>query len=288
MNLSSISVKAVATSLLLVSTTGLAFANHHKSAHHNVVANYKGEPNYKAEPIPCPPPKMLLGGFYVGAGVGYDSYRTRINTGVFASDMDSVFGLATSHTNSATGWLGNLFIGYGQYFNDLYYLGAEVFGTYSGAQGSQSTTVQAVDFGVGDFSDNILKIRSRVNANWGWGISVLPGMKLADTLLAYVRLGYSWVNLEGKANGNIDGFPIFSRSNNNTGGGFNYGVGMESLVYENWSLRGDFNHTDYTSFNSGRRNSGVFFASSSSVAAGRGSFDPSDNQFVLSVIYHIV
>lgn len=280
MNLSSIAVKVAATSLLLVSTTGLAFAKHHKPV--TQVESYKGE-NYKAEPIPCPPPRMLMSGFYLGAGVGYDSYRTRIYTSSFVSTPDEIFGLATSHSNAANGWVGSLFVGYGQYFNDLYYLGGEVFGSYSGAQGSQSATIQEVD--VVAQTNDFLRLHSRFDANWGWGVALLPGLKLADTLLAYVRLGYNWVDLDGKGNGNFNGIPVFSRSGDQTAGGFNYGVGMESLVCENWSLRGEFTHTDYNSFSTGRR---VVFAADGLLAfGGRSSFDPSDNQFMLSAIYHI-
>jgi len=279
MNLSSISIKAIATSLLLVSTTGLAFAKHHKVVRHTEVESYKGEANYKAEAIPCPSPKMLMSGFYVGAGVGYDSYRTRIASSVSSSEEQTnvTSSLSASHSNAANGWAGSLFVGYGQYFNDAYYLGAEAFGSFSGAQGSHNINLQQTI----DVTNNEVKLRSRLEANWGWGVALLPGLKLADTLLAYVRLGYNWANLEGKVTGNINNLSLVSKSADETVGGFAYGVGMESLVHENWSLRGEFTHTDYNSLNTKSH------VTEDTLIAGRTKFDPSDNQFMLSVIYHI-
>ncbi len=253
MNLSSISVKVVATSLLLASTTGLAFAKHHK--HQPAPANYKAE-NYKAEVPPCPPPRMLMDGFYLGAQVGYDSYRlNRSGHGTIIEGGTIVDEIATSSKLSATGWVGGLFIGYGKYFSDLYYLGAEAFGGYSGAQGNESVTF------------NLSRFRAETTARGTYGVSLLPGLKITDTLLGYVRLGYNWVNFQSQLNVRFHGLPVFSRSRNNTSGGFNYGVGMEALVYENWSARTEFTHTNYNSNNE--------FG------------NPADNQFMLSAIYHI-
>lgn len=251
MNFSSTSVKLLAASLILASTTGLAFAK-----------NYKGEANYKGEmAVPCPAPVTLKDGFYLGGQVGYDSYRVRHNVDVTAPAV-----LTANPVLNATGWVGGLFLGYGQYFNDLYYLAGELFGNYSGADTSYSINTPAVNY------------TAKYEARGTWGLAVLPGIKLNDTSLAYVRLGYNWTSLKGKASAvNVDTAGTVSASNTKTRSGFNWGFGLETLVYENWSVRTEYNHTYLNSHSNSFGNA---------VATGTSKFSPSDNQVMVGLLYH--
>jgi len=238
MKFSSFTVKAIAVSLLLASSTGLALAG----------ANYKGERNFKAE-VPCPTPPVLRDGLYVGVQGGYDSYRVREDFGL------SAFGASVDPSISASGGVGGLFLGYGMDLSDMFYLGAEVFGNYSGAESDFKATFS----GLGT-------LHSKTEARGAWGVSILPGLRLNPALLAYVRLGYNWSSLKVEASGSG-----FSSSKTNTSGGFNYGFGMESLIVDNWSVRAEFSHTDYSS-------------SSSNFV----HFKPADNQFMAGIVYHVV
>lgn len=204
--------------------------------------NFKGE-NYKGEPA-CPPPIMLKDGFYLGAEVGYDSYRTRENA---SGTIDGVV-ISSNPVTNPTGWVGGLFAGYGQYM-DNFYLAGEIFTTDTGAQTSH----------------NVNTYNSKITANWGYGLSLLPGYRLNNTSLFYVRLGYNWIRLKAQ-----ESTSLVATSTTNTSNGFNYGVGIETLVYENWSVRGEYTHTNYSSF---------------TTAMGT-SVSPSDNQFLLGVLYH--
>ena len=241
MKLSSVSVKILATSLLIASTTGLVFAN-----------GYKGEANYKGEamPAPCPPPQMLKDGFYLGAQVGYDSYRVRqsVNT-----PLDST--LVTNPAIAINGWTGGLFLGYGQYLSSLFYLGGEIFGNVNGA--SQTYSI----------SDASGSYSSKFETNGSYGLALLPGLKLNDSSLGYLRLGWKWANL--KAQETLGG-GAFASSKSNTSNGFNFGVGIDTLLVDNWSVRGDFSHTWFNSFTSS-------FGT---------KFNPSDNLFMLGLEYH--
>lgn len=246
MKRSSISTKVITASCLFVATTGVVFARHY-ATYHEYINNYKGEANYKAEPdvVPCPEPNVLRDGLYLGAQAGYDSYRVYQNT---------AFPGASGHaTSNATGWVGGLFAGYGQTFQHLYYVAGEVFGNYSGAQVGNLTNIA----GPNHYSANF-------TARGSFGLAVLPGLKLNDTLLAYVRLGYSWAQLKSREN---TAFSSDSRSS--TSNGFAYGLGMESYVYCNWSARAEFIHTNYNSYSTALAN-----------------FQPSDNQYLLGVLYH--
>lgn len=242
------SLSILAATLLLGSTA--------VSAH----ANYKGDLKGERMPEPCPPIKVLKDGFYVGAQAGYDVYGIRDTINVVDPIDGDVF--TANPTAFANGAIGGLFGGYGMYFQNLYYLGLEIYGNYSGA--SQSFTSTYVPVGLVGNS-----IYTKFNARGSYGISVLPGIKLNDSTLAYVRLGYNRVNLKGTGTLNFDG-TIISGSSSNWTGGFNYGIGLESVVWDNFSVRGEFNYTSYSSF--------------TTVAGNK--FSPANGTFMVGLVYH--
>ena len=227
LRLSAISVGVLAASVLLSTS---AFA-----------ANYKGDVGYKGE-APCPAPEKLMSGFYLGGQVGYDSYRVRRSGGPI---------VANPALNS-TGFVGGLFAGYGQYFSDYYYLGGEVLGNYSGAQTSYT------------MNNNY---NFTTNTYGTWGLALLPGLKLNNTSLVYVRLGYNWSRIKVQESLVT---PAVSSSKSTWSGGFAYGLGLESLITQNWSMRTEFSHTNNNSF---------------STSAGT-NVTPSDNQFMVGLVYH--
>jgi opacity protein-like surface antigen len=246
--LSSICLAVITSALLLTSTAGFA-------------TNYKGEASYKGEamPAPCPQPLYLKDGFYVGVNALYDSYRTRVTR----SNVLGTTSSSSTNVIASNGWGGGAFAGYGMYFNNLYYLAGEIFVDGSSASQSVSTTIST--------PGTIENFNAKASANASWGISVLPGLKLNDSTLGYIRLGYEGARLRGQqfANTNTGGGLSTYGSNSKWLSGFNYGVGMETAVYQNVSVRGEFNHTGYGSTN-----------------AGGASFNPSDNQYTLGLIYH--
>lgn len=244
MKLSTIS--SLTAAAILATVSGTAIASH-------AMNNYKGD--YKNEAT-CPMPPMLQDGFYVGAQAGYDSYRVRQSIADVDAGSFSVIG-------NSTGWMGGLFVGYGQYFNNLYYLAGEILGNYNG---SNDTTMAMVD-NDGDV------LTQKFEANGTWGISLLPGLKLNDTSLGYLRLGYNWTNFKASATVADAGAATASGSKSNTEGGWDFGLGIETLVYQNWSIRTEYNHVWYNSFS--------FDAGGVSQ-----TFNPSDNQFTLGVLYH--
>ncbi|MBV8803027.1 MAG: porin family protein [Gammaproteobacteria bacterium] len=229
---------------------------------------YKGE-NYKGEAMaPCPQPLTLNGGFYLGADVGYDMYQAKHDFTVTAPG-GAVF--TTDPTISASGWAGGLFAGYGMYFNDAWYLGAEVFGAWSGASVNHTTSYAPVG-GVTTTSNT-----AKFDSNGNVGVDVIPGMKLNPATLAYVRLGYNWADLEAQDNVVIAGAPAGSSNNNSDWqGGFHWGVGIESAFYENWSVRAEYTYTSFDNLN----NSTATYSSTFK--------NPSDNQFMVGLLYHFV
>lgn len=250
------STKLLALSLLTASTVSFAHG------HHN---NFKGETNFK-DAVPCPVPATLMGGFYVGAQAGYDSYRVRESfTNNFGTTGTSIVSNSGTQVHNATGWLGGLFLGYGEYFSNSYYLGGEIFGNFSGAEVARHfTSTETVG---GDFANAY----SNVEVDGNYGLSIIPGYKINDTTLGYVRLGWNWARVKGTGSANgVENGAAFSYSNGSstrTNNGFAWGLGMETKLVDNWSLRTEYNHTYFNN---------------------RNNFDASDNQYSVGVLYHFV
>lgn len=231
MNRSSFTIKALTAALILASSTGLAMAKGYKG-------DYKGE-------APCP---MLKSGWYLGAQGGYDMWRVRNSSATTAT-------VTTQPALAANGWEGGLFLGYGMMMNDWFYLGGEIFGAYSSAESNFSTAETST-------------YTNKFEANSSYGLGLLPGAKLTDSTLTFVRLGWNWANVKTK-----ETFTGAANNNNSeTVNGFVFGIGMETLVMDDWSLRGEFDHTFYSDYNTG----GTYNT----------TVNPSDNQFSLGLIYH--
>jgi outer membrane immunogenic protein len=264
--LSTITLAVIASTLLLASASASA-------------GNYKGD--YKGEampaPAPCPQPLMLRDGFYLGAQVGYDAYRVRASGGYAfpALGASAPGSFASNPVIAENGFAGGIFGGYGMYWSNWYYLGAEVFvngSAASQAQNFSTTTVGAVTTTSRGFYN-------KVSTGMSWGISVLPGIKVNDSTLTYIRLGYNQAKIRGQSafgfssTTNATGVATVSTVNANKNqwqGGFNYGLGIETAVYPNVSVRSEYSHTGYNSFSD----------------ANGTSYSPSDNQMMVSLIYH--
>jgi len=242
--------------VVLSSTSGFAATKH--------PVNYKDE-SFKDQKVVAPvavavvpvATHQLKDGFYLGAQLGYDSYRAR-------ESVSAVSGVNQINANpaiTAAGFEGGLFAGYGAYF-DRFYLGAELSGDISKADASYHATATTAAV--------TANYNSRFKVKNNYGLSVIPGVKLSDTSLFYVRLGYDRANIQTSESYSATGGSAVSSTQTQWKNGFKYGLGMESLVSENVSVRGEFNHVNYNSFNTrlGTRVS------------------PANNQMTIGLSYH--
>jgi opacity protein-like surface antigen len=273
------------TTLLLALTTTSFAANYKKGSAPEAspaapTGNYKGvaasqtSRSYKGEiavkkPVPTPAPIKAAGpalvpivlkeGPYFGAAAGYDSYKIQQLT-----QLVGTTNITFNPAINATGLIGGIMGGYGHYFNNALYLGLEAFLNIS--QAYQSTNLS-----VSDTTDDI-SYNAKFFATTGYGASLLPGIKLSDSALVYVRLGYQVARLRGQENLQEAISGLITVSNTSSwSGGISYGLGFEEAMVENFSLRGEYIHTDYRSF---QGTSGT-------------QYSPSNNQFLLALIYHI-
>lgn len=206
---------------------------------------------------PCPPVLTLKDGLYFGAAAGYDSYR-------IADELDVAInprGLSLDPRLDVSGAVGGAFIGLGHYFQSFYntYFALELFGNGSAAKSDYELFFLPSQF----FETNI-----QVKSNYGIGL--LPGIKLNNATLFYLRVGYNWTNIDVKERVVINGVRVAYSKEAVTSSGLNYGLGVEAAFYQNWSIRTEYTHTDYSGFDT---------SIETDIA-------PADNQFMLGLIYH--
>jgi len=218
---------------------------------------------------------MLRDGPYVGIAGGVDSYRIR-------QELNQTFpDIAITQSNpalSAVGLVGGIYGGYGKYFRNLYYLGGEVFANTTGASTSYTMNVNQLVGVPGAWHTQV-----RVNSNFG--ISLLPGIKTSDTTLLYLRLGFSRLSIHTNESEDFPLLAIGSSSRTNWTSGIAYGIGMETAIYGNWSLRGEYTHTEYKSITA----PDIALATETPGTVVKGSlFFPSNNQYMLGISYHFM
>ena len=225
--------------------------------------NYKGEYNYKSE-VPTEPvsgcwsEKVLNGGFYLGGGVSYDVYKFRQNTSAVSDEGVSA---SINPPINAKGWNGELFAGFGAYLQSLY-LGAEIMANDSNVDANYSFTA-ADDEGTTSYNVN-------TKARYSYGVGLIPGVRVNDAALLYGRVGYIRTSLRTTESATA---PTGSENITKTkwGNGFNYGLGIETAVARNVSIRAEYTYTSYNTM-------------TSSVAT---KFTPSNNEFVFGLIYNV-
>ncbi|MES2217219.1 MAG: outer membrane beta-barrel protein [Pseudomonadota bacterium] len=226
--------------------------------------------DYANNVVTCPRGLFLEDGFYMGAQLGYDSFKLRAASSFELAPiaLAPVGSFGSSVVISENGLAGGIFAGFGMYLNERFYLGGEVFMNNSGASQSQNFTVNTSDLAgtVGSYT--------KVSAGPSWGISLLPGWKVNNKSRVYVRFGYNQAYLRSQSNYAVTSGGIVTSGASailsQWQGGFNYGLGIETAVYPNVSIRTEYSHTGYESF-----------------ADGNGTINsPSDNQLMVSLIYH--
>lgn len=226
----------------------------------NYKENYKGE----AMPVPCPPHVMLNGGFYFGAQGGYDSYRITGDTGTIF-DVTNDVAVSTDPDIASNGAAVGVFVGYGYYFDKYWrtYLALEAYANASSADTDGEITATTAN-GFNEFE-------TRFKGEYNVGISVLPGIKLNSNTLLYVRLGYNWAQVSTPEDYFADGVLIYNANATEELGGFQYGLGIEGAFDRNWSVRLEYNHTDFNNYTTDLGT----------------DIKAADNQFMLALVYHI-
>lgn len=201
----------------------------------------------------CPPKPTLLTGSYIGVQAGYGSYR--VNNSINSPGGTT---LTSNYPGLASNWTAGALIGYGRTIGSLFYLGGEIFINANNFQ---------QDFSVSSGAGPTVYTNQTLNGPTA-GFGLLPGIRFTESTLTFVRLG--WNRTIFKTNETITGSDNGGVSNARSG--FVFGVGLETLITTNYSVRGEFDHTYYNQYNT--------YAVYNTVV------NPSSNQFMVSFIYH--
>jgi len=170
-------------------------------------------------------------GFYLGGGVGYGHLigKNRYDETGTVNDL-------LSNNDSAAGGLGTVVIGFDRLVRERYVLG--VFGEYDWS----NIELEDLDTGV----TTHFRVRN------AFSIGGRGGFLMTPTSLLYMTAGYTWA--DGKSDGyfDIDNGTLFPGKRSLDLNGPFVGLGMETLLGRNWSLRGEVR---YTMFNDVTTNS---------------------------------
>lgn len=230
-------------------------------------ASYKEQyykDDYKGEAMPCPSLLYLTTGFYFGAQAGYDTYRAETDV---TDRIPGVTPTATLDPDLALyGPEVGVFLGYGYYFTQFYnlYLGVEGFANATSAKVPDYEVTVTTPGSVSEYENGF-------HAEYNFGVSILPGIKVSANTLAYIRLGYNGAQFAVPQNAFLNGTEVGDVDKTTIANGFQYGLGFEAAFDRSWSIRVEYTHTGFSDF-------------STSNGA---TFDMSDNQFTLGAIYHI-
>lgn len=119
-------------------------------------------------------------------------------------------GLGVKNYRSYDGLIGNVFTGLGKRvgYNNNYYVGGEIFADVG------SIPLSGLSYGR--------------RATYGLGASFIPGVMLNNYTMAYGRIGVRTSHYQGTNNYNT---------------GPQLGLGLQTAVYKNWDVRGEYVYT---------------------------------------------
>lgn len=261
--------KALLASAVLAATSGVAFANGGTYA-----------------PVPVEPAHE--GGFYIGAAISRDvgDFETTIHPSAFISDELFASDKLTWDQGTSQGVNGEIFLGYGMLFQDHYYLAVEVLGSISSMKGDVNNVFEiATD---DDFDAFTADASFRMNNTFG--VALIPGFKISDSTLFYGRVGYVnsrfKFNLSTTPEFGIEEHFLDQLSSKKSKGGIQLGLGLETMVTNNVSIRGEYDWNRYGKIDS---RDGFAFDCGEDEVCGvdvETSVRPTVDQFKLAAIYH--
>lgn len=214
---------------------------------------------------------------YFGANVSgdYSKYNVKITDIRFSTGLVNRFGQSYL-TDMAVA--GGIFAGFAISFPSSVSLGVEGFLDFSSNEAqSKIFDDNAANLG-GRFNFASFNIRHKRHA----GIAVLPGVKINDKTLVYARAGYvdGIFNVNGEGRALLATGVVTSFNNNHDLNGFQTGLGINTALSRNFSLRGEWVVNIYQSFTDPVINT-------RDLVEGSLIFNhPVTSQFNLGLIYH--
>lgn len=188
-------------------------------------------------------------GFYVGVQGGRSTFvnHNSYTTVDLPNDpiADNSILILSKENYPGTGGFAGIFAGYGKTLCHNFYIGAEALADWQSIRFHYQDNTNFPGFIpvlTGTTGDNLLKT---VKVKEGYGISIQPGYFLTCNTMLYGRVGekrsrfHSFVLNQG--------FPTFTQDFDRNG--TLLGLGLQTSLGCHWSIRTEFDHTIYQSFN---------------------------------------
>ncbi len=173
---------------------------------------------------------------YVGLGFG----------GNFNNDNEQVSSLTnqnqTSSSSNNSQVVGNLYIGYGHTWNNVYFLGVEA-NTYFPGHTDNITTAGISNVGSGNFYTNQYTFKDYL------GLDLLPGFRFHPNSLIYARTGLAFRDIQVSQYATLNpASEGFYNAGHSVGGRF--GAGIAHGLNENIGMAIDYFYTYYPTWGS--------------------------------------
>lgn len=152
--------------------------------------------------------------FYTGLGFGGDFVNYKLSDVRFASPPFDLIQLGNR------GWSANIFGGVGITFNNLFYLGAEIFASHS--------------------DNDVTDGPASLEENQSFGIGVMPGVKLNPLTLLYGKLAWLQTNFSFSNAHELD----FNKNERTA----RVGIGIEYQFLPQLNFRVEYDHDRYKQF----------------------------------------
>lgn len=248
-----------------------------------------------ASPAPVP-----FDGFYLGAGIGGSNSNFNINETVDLEPVDltsgtPIFNIQLPHNASiyADSFVGNFDAGWGKVFHKNLYLGIEVNDTVQDLESSDVMNVNELNSMLSIGTNTDVELKNQV------GVTLDPGIIFHQDTLLYGKIGPAWghFNVSGSANYAQAIFtPVVLSADSSYDQDLGYecglmlGIGMEHYISQHFTLRLEYDHTDYGALTD-INNSGSVVSSDPGVPLGGEitndvDVDGDQNQILLSLNYY--
>lgn len=167
-------------------------------------------------------------GAYLGAGLGYgqnivDSYSRAMTFTSGTTSNVSRSGI------SKGGFAGQVFAGYGQVFDNQFYLGGDIFYQYTNPKATESAVVNN---STGTLIDSLQMTVKQQNS---LGLAAHLGYVMHDEVMPYFLIGGQYTSVKSSVSSAVSatGFDV-NGSNSFNKWGLLIGAGMQMHVKDNW------------------------------------------------------
>jgi opacity protein-like surface antigen len=151
------------------------------------------------------------------------------------------------------GWNLGLVAGYGFNFSNRWYAGLELTGNFDESTGQYRVARGAYNTNTRSFG--AFSMSAKFEKEGDFGVAFMPGYQVSDQALLYARVGYVGAQFRviNAWSGETDLTPaqnaLLTFKHSKWVDGLQLGVGVDTMVYQNLSLRTEFDINNYGNFN---------------------------------------